>query len=276
MSVWPHDDPRSRAVFYGDPALGQIDAQLVWVKPPFQMYYDGKPISEKGIKFHRKAAPALLRVFNRIWDECKHDQKLIDKAGVSDFCGAYNPRKIRGRENERDAWSSHAYGAAIDINAKGNSLGNPKGNMPAFVVAAFDSEGFRWGGRYHGRPDWMHFEGVGDGVAVSKPATLMSDLVVDNGADEPEPAAVVPDSTSAEADENSNGGTNEPRASWLKRKWRGLSGWAFGGGATGLLGYLTSPWAIVAVFACLVVVAILIVLFMGPSDVRAWVRKQVS
>lgn len=216
MSQWPHDDPRSRAAFYGDPALGQIESQLIWVKPPFQMYYDGKPISANGFKFHRKAAPALLRVLNRIWDECGHDQAKIDKAGVSDYCGAYNPRKIRGREHERDAWSSHAYGAAIDINAKGNSLGNPHGNMPAFVVAAFDSEDFRWGGRYHGRPDWMHFEGVST-TGYTKPVGF-----IDNGNDD----------TSAEADENSNGGTNEPtKQPWYKKIWTWVSG-----GGVGALG----------------------------------------
>jgi hypothetical protein len=32
--------------------------------------------------------------------------------------------------------------------------------MPADVVALFKAEGWRWGGDYHGRKDWMHFEAV--------------------------------------------------------------------------------------------------------------------
>jgi hypothetical protein len=39
-------------------------------------------------------------------------------------------------------------------------LGVKKGTMPDFAVEAFDKQGFRWGGRYKSRKDWMHFEAV--------------------------------------------------------------------------------------------------------------------
>jgi hypothetical protein len=228
MSPWPHDDPRARAAFYGDPALNQVDAQLVWVKPPFQMYYEGKPIDARGFKFHRKAAPALLRVLNRIWDECNHDQMKVDAAGVSDFCGAYNKRKIRGRENERDAWSSHAYGAAIDINAKGNALGNPHGNMPAFVVAAFKSEGFRWGGDYHGRKDFMHFEGVDNGLPDAV-APAPKPKPVEAPKPKPAPAPVpIPREENEAPPEPSPAPVpaTEDNKPWYKKVWS----WVAGGG----------------------------------------------
>jgi hypothetical protein len=32
--------------------------------------------------------------------------------------------------------------------------------MPSDVVVLFKQEGWRWGGDYHGRKDWMHFEAV--------------------------------------------------------------------------------------------------------------------
>ena len=34
------------------------------------------------------------------------------------------------------------------------------GRMPADAVALCKAEGWRWGGNYHGRKDWMHFEAV--------------------------------------------------------------------------------------------------------------------
>ena len=166
MAYFPADNPKARAAFYGDPALGQVARQLEYYKPPFKMTYEGKPINPKGFLFHKKAIKQLDQAFQRIWKECNYDQKTVDKHGLSDFCGSYVHRKIRGRESERDAWSSHAYGAAIDIHADGNELGNKHGNMPAFAVAAFEDAGFRWGGRYTKRQDWMHFEGVDNGRPV--------------------------------------------------------------------------------------------------------------
>lgn len=46
MSRWPHDDPASLAAFYGDPAKDEPGRQLVPVIPPFQMYYEGKPVKQ--------------------------------------------------------------------------------------------------------------------------------------------------------------------------------------------------------------------------------------
>lgn len=269
MSRWPRDNQADLLQFYGTPGP-QVEAQLVPVIPPFKMYYDGKPVAS--IKFHKKAAAALAAALNEIWEHYGRDQKKIDALGISKYAGAYNPRFIRGSTTK---WSNHAYGAAIDLNAEANGFGAGHGNIPQPVIDAFKRQGARWGGEYKTRSDPMHFEFC-DAGETYKPATLLDDPQADNDTD----TTVVPnDATPAEQEQQVQDSAErdaEPRASWLKRKWRGLSGWAMGGGATGLLGYLTSPWAIVAVFACLLVVAILIVLFMGPSDVRAWVRKQVS
>jgi uncharacterized protein (TIGR02594 family) len=64
--------------------------------------------------------------------------------------------------------------------------------------------------------------------------------------------------------------------SWLKRKWRSITGWFGVGGAGGVLGFLTDPWVVVAIGAVLLIAACLFVYFMGPERVRAWIRKQVS
>jgi hypothetical protein len=231
MSQWPHDDWRSRAAFYGDPARGECEPQLVLVKPPFQMYYDGKPISSKGFRFHKKAAPALLEVLNDIWEQCDRSQAKIDKAGVSDFNGSYNHRKIRGRESDPNAWSNHAYGSAIDLNAKNNALGNAHGTMPDFVVKAFEDRGFKWGGRYAGRKDFMHFEAVDNGKKSSVMGLLAAD-VPDNGVDvedvETPTETAVPETETVNSD-----GT-------IKRWWSKASTWVYGLSGFGGLGGIGS------------------------------------
>jgi hypothetical protein len=69
---------------------------------------------------------------------------------------------------------------------------------------------------------------------------------------------------------------DSPQAGWLRRKWVGLTGWFGGGAGVGVLGYLTD-WRVVAVlFGGLTLVAIMFILFMGPSDVRAWIKRQVA
>ncbi len=290
MGRWPKDSVAEQIKFYGLPGP-QVEAQLVKVIPPFKLYYEGKPVA--AIKFHKKCAGALAAALDEVWEYYKHDQKKIDALGISRYNGAYNPRPVRGYPLEVDPyktrWSNHAFGAAIDFNADANGFGKGKGNIPQPLIDAFKRQGARWGGDYHGRTDPMHFEFVDAGPVYVKPVSLIADAeevtAVDNDRDPPEtdavePTAVVPNNaTPAEQEQqvqDSSERDAEPRTSWLKRKWKSIAGLISGGGATGLLGFMTSPWAIVAVFGCLLVIAILIVLFMGPSDVRAWVRKQVS
>src|SRR5215217_6784277 len=112
LNRWPKDNQEALIEFYGDPGAKACEAQLVSVVPPFRMTYEGKPINS--IKFHKKAAGALLAALNEIWEAYGKDQSKIDGAGISRFDGAYNPRFIRGSTTK---WSNHAYGAAIDLNA---------------------------------------------------------------------------------------------------------------------------------------------------------------
>ena len=57
MTEWPRDKQADLIKFYGDPAKGEVERQLVKVVPPFQMYYEGKPV--KALLFHKKALVAL-------------------------------------------------------------------------------------------------------------------------------------------------------------------------------------------------------------------------
>lgn len=168
MSHWPKDDQTALIAFYGTPGHA-VEAQLVDVVPPFRMTYEGSPIAR--IRFHKKAAAALLAALTEIWEQYGKDQSKIDALGISHYDGAYNPRFIRGSTTR---WSNHAFGAAIDINADHNGFNTGHGTMPKPVVDAFKRQGARWGGDYHGRTDPMHFEfcdnGQPDVVDQSKPA----------------------------------------------------------------------------------------------------------
>ena len=150
--AWPKDNQAALIAFYGDPGLGAVDRKLVKVTPPFKMTYGGKPVPY--LLFHSKAAPALERALNTVWNYYGKDQKKIDALGISKTAGTYNKRFIRGSSSK---WSNHAYGAAIDINAEQNGF-NMEGNIPPVMIAAFKAEGARWGGDYRGRTDPMHFE----------------------------------------------------------------------------------------------------------------------
>lgn len=259
MPRWPHDDPTSLAAFYGDPARDEPGKQLVGVVPPFQMYYEGKPI--KQIMFHRKAAGALKAALDDIWQHCGRDQLKVDAAGVSSFSGAYNHRLIRGSASR---WSNHAYGAAIDLNAEKNGFNTGRGTMPQFVVDAFKRQGALWGGDYHGRTDPMHFEFCSRDQAP-RPLTLVSEV---------------------QADADSDGGDDTPQASpapsasgFFSRVRNWVVGGAGGLGFTSL-GFLTD-WQIAAAFFLFLFIGVassiaFIIWFFGAEPVRDFVRRHVA
>lgn len=66
-----------------------------------------------------------------------------------------------------------------------------------------------------------------------------------------------------------------PEGSWLKRKWKSVTGAI--GGLLGTGGVALFDWRIIALLlGFIIVVSLFMIFFMGPSDVRAWVRKQVT
>lgn len=218
MTQWPHDDPASLAKFYGRPGTNEVSSQLVPVVPPFKMYYEGKPI--KAITFHRKAASALMAALQSIWEHYGHDQATLDKLGISNYSGSFNPRLIRGSSTR---WSNHAYGAAIDINAEKNGFGTGHGTMPQPVIDAFKAQGALWGGDYHGRTDPMHFEFCSrGGQAVGLIDAPMADGDSDASVD-PVPANYTPPEDDP-----------DDRAPAKKKWWQKAWSWASGGGVATL------------------------------------------
>jgi hypothetical protein len=75
--------------------------------------------------------------------------------------GGYNLRRVRGSDKNACIISNHAYGIALDFNASTNPFTSScenKFDIPPEVVKVFEKYGFRWGGRYPNKADYMHFE----------------------------------------------------------------------------------------------------------------------
>lgn len=139
----------------GQPSLPWELANLTHIVPPFQMTYDSHPI--KSVRIHEKCADSLSRVFDDLWRIAGQDQKIIDQMGVSIFGGSYNFRLMRNGTR----LSMHSYGCAIDLDPANNQLGDttPRFQKWPQVYAAFEKEGWVWGGRWKGKGcDGMHFQ----------------------------------------------------------------------------------------------------------------------
>lgn len=166
MSQWPLQ--KDLKTFYGNPDRngdGRADLQwerenLIRVLPPWPMVAAWAPDTPiKSFWCHLKCAPSLQTVLTDIWRNV-YSQNLsgIQHDGLHLFGGCYNFRMVRGGT----MLSVHAYGAAIDLNPEDNPLGDPwnpakRGGMPQSVVAAFERQGWEFGGRWK-RPDAQHFQ----------------------------------------------------------------------------------------------------------------------
>ncbi len=77
--------------------------------------------------------------------------RLVDPG---DYAGCYAARVIPG--DPGPSLAHHAWGSAIDLNARANPQGLPPHQDPR-LVSIFERWGFTWGGRWL-VPDGMHFE----------------------------------------------------------------------------------------------------------------------
>lgn len=153
--AWPKDNTAAKNAFYGDfHSRNWSSENLVRLIPPFQMYYEKKPM-KSGILVHKKIVPALTAVFNEVWEKCGKDQARADKTGITDFGGCFNIRQIAGS----NSYSNHSWACAIDLSPSMNGF-NMKSTLSSLVVDAFKRQGALWGGDYKGRKDPMHFEFV--------------------------------------------------------------------------------------------------------------------
>jgi len=72
---------------------------------------------------------------------------------IESWDGIFNIRKSKG---SAAFYSLHAWGVALDINAKSNGYG-VKPTLNPQLVAVFKKNGFDWGGEWK-KPDGMHFQ----------------------------------------------------------------------------------------------------------------------
>lgn len=150
-SHWPKEADAPE--FYGrsDGSSGWESEHLVTFDAPYALYMDGQLV--RRIRCHRLVKDSLLRILSAIRDLYKTPE-AIHAVGLDQYDGCYNYRAVRGATH----LSMHAYGAAVDFDAADNPLGATHGRMPSEVVAIFKGEGWRWGGDYQNRKDFMHFE----------------------------------------------------------------------------------------------------------------------
>ncbi|GEM_PF-4106099 len=115
----------------------------------------------KTITVHKKAYPAFKAVADKLKDFKDYRINTIgayvfrcnvnaSTSGKNDLCSS------------GCVLSTHSFGIAVDINWEENCNGCENFTMPIEIVDAFESYGFRWGGRYKsifgGTIDAMHFE----------------------------------------------------------------------------------------------------------------------
>lgn len=142
-------------------------ANIVKIVPPFRMTYAGKTI--KVIRVHRLCAESLSRVLDKLLASAtrlnpKSPQSLLNKSGASIFGGVVMYRLMRGG----NSLSIHSYGAAIDLDPARNGMYDKTPNFANYpwVLEAFASEGWKWGGDWNGNgssaderlADGMHWQ----------------------------------------------------------------------------------------------------------------------
>lgn len=124
---------------------------IVWQRAPFLLRLAWQPeIRVAGFMAHRLVGPAMADALAEMM--VSFGLENLRDNDLDLYGGVFNPRGKRGGAGT----STHAWGIAIDWCPALGPMGQEP-NMPAFIVDAFESRGFIWGGRWS-RPDGMHFQ----------------------------------------------------------------------------------------------------------------------
>jgi len=128
-----------------------FDIKIRVYEIPFPLRLSWKPhVLTKYIQCHRDIGEALIDALHEI-GQYKGVDWLGDKR-YDYYGGCFNFRKKRGQGQ----LSVHSYGIAIDLNPQLAPY-RKKSHQPKFIVDAFVSRGFYWGGDWL-VPDGMHFQ----------------------------------------------------------------------------------------------------------------------
>ena len=116
----------------------------------FPPYGPDSSLKISNLTLHKGAAES----FRQVWAE------LVERdltQHLKTYDGALNIRKIRYSKSNK--FSTHAFGLAIDFNARMNGYGleHAKMEMHPDIVEVFETHGWQWGGRWV-YSDGMHFQ----------------------------------------------------------------------------------------------------------------------
>jgi hypothetical protein len=164
--MWPKDTPEELENFYVRHRLGadgmptsawqREHLRRIILPYPLTLSWD-LSVDIRRVTCHKNVAESLAHILEQILAHYGSIQE-IKRARMHLFGGCYNFRRVSGRNR----LSTHAWGAGIDIDPQKNPLGKPydesAGMMPKVVVRIFESEGWKWGGKFRSRPDCMHFQ----------------------------------------------------------------------------------------------------------------------
>jgi len=166
LPMWPRDTVEDLTKYYGKHELGYDglpterweNSFLTTIATAYPMFYVGsvEPVRIHKICCNKQVAKSLNAILG---DILKHygSVEAVHQARMDLFGGCYCYRRRRGGHS----LSTHAWGAAIDLDPERNQLGKKydktKGMMPEAVIKIFEKYGWTWGGLWK-LPDAMHFQ----------------------------------------------------------------------------------------------------------------------
>jgi len=154
MNKWPKQTYASMVEFYGP--VGENQTQIV-LPYSLRLAWDTKAVVKK-ITCNKKVAESLYTIFEKTLKT--YGEKEIRKLRLDVFGGCLNVRKMRGSNTQ---WSTHSWGAAIDLDPDNNQLrwGKDRATFARKEYEPFwkivESENWVSLGRVQNR-DYMHFQ----------------------------------------------------------------------------------------------------------------------
>ncbi len=144
------------------PPEGELYALTTEIEIPL---WNGTSIEKMQLRVNKKLANSIQNIFAELAEK-KYPIEFAENEGYYEIYGyEYRPTGSGGR------LSDHAYGGAIDINARHNPMTGPKDALKENdgsqyvvneeVIDIFAKYGFYWGGDWNTSSDPMHFSFTG-------------------------------------------------------------------------------------------------------------------
>ena len=152
---WPEENEAALTAFYGPPCT---ESALIFIDLPYtlRLAWDLNT-SLNRIRCHQKVADSVKRVLNAVQQH--YGVQQVRELRLDRFGGCYNPRRKRGGK----AWSTHAWGIALDFDPDRNQLswGRDRASLarPEYEKwwQLWEAEGWISLGR-KANYDWMHVQ----------------------------------------------------------------------------------------------------------------------